>query len=53
MRRCGILEIDKENKTLIKVAKQALLKYEDAKTIIKKTQDFRIKLAHNKPTESQ
>lgn len=51
MRRCGIFEIDKENKTLIKEVKQAQLKYEDAKTVIKIIRDFWIKLAHNKAAE--
>ena len=52
MKRCGILEIYKENKTIIKEAKQALLKYEDTKKACKKMEDFRMKLAYNKATES-
>lgn len=52
MRRCGITEIDKENKALIKQAKQVILNNEDTKFIIQKIIDFRINLAYNKATES-
>lgn len=52
MRRCGIQEIDKENKALIKEAKQVVLKNEDAEEIIQKINGFRMKLAYNKATES-
>lgn len=52
MRRCGIQEIDKENKALIKEAKAVVLKREDTKSILQKIKDFRMKLAYNKATES-
>ncbi len=51
MRRCGITEIDKENKALIKEAKRVVLKNEDPKDILQKINIFRIKLAYNKATE--
>jgi len=52
MRHCGIVEIDKENKAIIKEAKQVVFKNGDAKEILKKIEDFRMKLAYNKVTES-
>lgn len=52
MKRCGIPEIDKENKALIKEAKQVVFNNEDAKEMTQKIKDFRMKLAYNKATES-
>lgn len=52
MKPCGIAEIDKENKSLIKEAKQVVFKNEDAQEITKKINNFRMKLAYNKATES-
>ena len=52
MRHCGIVEIDKENKAIIKEANQVIFKNGDAKEILKKIEDFRMKLAYNKATES-
>ena len=52
MKPCGIAEIDKENKSLIKEAKQVVFKNEDAQEITKKINTFRMKLAYNKATES-
>jgi hypothetical protein len=52
MRRCGIPEIDNENKALTKEAKRVILKNEVAKDILQKINDFRMKLAYNKATES-
>ncbi len=52
MKPCGITEIDKENKSLIKEAKQVVFKNEDAQEITKKINNFRMKLAYNKATES-
>ena len=52
MKLCGIPEIDKENKALIKEVKRIILKKENSKTILQKINDFRMKLAYNKATES-
>lgn len=52
MKLCGIPEIDKENKALIKEAKWVIAKKENPTSILQKINNFRMKLAYNKATES-
>jgi hypothetical protein len=51
MKPCGIKEIDKENKALIKKAQQAILTKKNIEEVLQKISDFRMKLAYNKTTE--
>ena len=53
MKSCGIPEIDKKNKALLKEAKTLLLsgQKENLELFLQKIQDFRTQLAYNKATE--
>jgi hypothetical protein len=52
MKTCGIPELDKKNRALIKEAELAILTKENSTVIIQKIYDFRMKLAYKKATES-
>lgn len=53
MKPCGIPEIDKENRAIVKAAKLAIASNQKGsmEIVVQKIQDFRIKLAYNKATE--